>query len=71
MEYTIDLSLLKGSQPQAFEEIIDFFIEGKNNILLLSGAAGTGKTKLLGFVMQELINRGMGSIIFLFFIHFN
>jgi len=67
MEYTIDLSLLKGSQPQAFEEIIDFFIEGKNNILLLSGAAGTGKTKLLGFVMQELINRCMGSIIVMTF----
>jgi exodeoxyribonuclease-5 len=52
-----------GDQKFAFEQAMTFFDNAGGGISLLCGEAGTGKSKVVSFMISELLNRGRKSIV--------
>jgi len=57
INYKPSLSDLKGSQPEAYEKLKAWYNDEKNLCFTLKGYAGTGKTHLLKYFLDNVVRK--------------
>lgn len=58
---TLKITLTK-DQDYAFKRVQNFFTDEDNPAIIIVGSAGTGKTVLMRFIVDYIMNNGIGSI---------